>query len=137
MNINFGTQASTNLQSASTPQHADGSGVQNSTLGVQVPGQELVGTPKQASTQVGDVTDNNRANLKETLTSINKQLAYTQTQVVYADNQPSNQVWLNVVDKTTGKVLFEVPAQAFRHLQSSGSGTGKIEIAGLLLDKRS
>ncbi|WP_303799771.1 flagellar protein FlaG [Alicyclobacillus macrosporangiidus] len=43
-----------------------------------------------------------------------------------------HRVWLDVVDKTSGKVVEEIPPEAIRHLiESLGSTTG------LLVDKRS
>lgn len=53
------------------------------------------------------------------------------TEIIFDYDKASKRVWLNVVDKVTGKVVAEMPPEVIRQIQDGYSRT-----AGLLIDKR-
>jgi len=137
VNFSITTQASLNLQANQIAQNAVGAKASNSQPVAQIPADASTGGSSLTSVH-GSVAGvpKDLEKLKETVASLNKQLESTQTQVVFANNQPANQVWLNVVDKTSGKVLYEVPAESVRNLESTGVNPQGSAALGLVLDKR-
>ncbi|MDQ0190671.1 flagellar protein FlaG [Alicyclobacillus cycloheptanicus] len=51
-------------------------------------------------------------------------------QVEFDTQKHPGEVWLNVVDKNTGQILFEIPAQAIRQMEQ-----GNMNSAGILVDR--
>jgi uncharacterized FlaG/YvyC family protein len=70
--------------------------------------------------------------IQKAVDDLNRKMQHEDRAVVFDYDPKANRVWLNVVDKTTGKVLDEMPPEIIRKLvQSLG------DIKGLIIDKHS
>lgn len=59
------------------------------------------------------------------VSSLNQQFASSNVKAEFASDAKSGEVWINMVDKSTGKVIFEIPSEAVRKLAEDGvSKTG-------------
>lgn len=85
------------------------------------PGGSQQATDARASRGVS-VPDN--AEVTKAVQEINKRLADASTSVVYDLDTTSHCVWLNVVDKATGRVVSELPPEAIRKLVDSYAVSG-------------
>jgi len=67
---------------------------------------------------------------QQAILQLNKKLDTASTQVVFAKDPNSDRVWLNVVDKSTGKVITELPPETIRKIVDGYAST-----SGLVFDK--
>jgi uncharacterized FlaG/YvyC family protein len=74
-------------------------------------------------------TDND--NVQKVLEELNKKLESSGTRVELAPDRPPNDLWFNVVDKTTGHIIQEFPPEGLRRFQETGA------LTGLTIDRRS
>jgi uncharacterized FlaG/YvyC family protein len=64
------------------------------------------------------------AKLQKGIEKLNEILAPNQTKVEMAQNAPPNQVWLNVIDSTTGQVLEKLPPEGLREFMETHDAKG-------------
>lgn len=95
-------------------------------------------TEKSPAQRSGDATPQlaphsaDSSRVQKAIDDINRKLQHQDQEVVFDYDPKANRVWLNVIDKTTGKVLDELPPDIIRKLADSLG-----DIKGLVIDKRS
>lgn len=66
----------------------------------------------------------NEFNLTQAVDQLNQTLMQSNLKVEVAQKEPTNQVWLNVVDKTTGQVIQRIPPEGLRQSVETQLGKG-------------
>ena len=97
-------------------------------------GQQNIGHNHISNSQGNEAGDTRPANgenpsinnkqLHLTMHHINQKLASSNLKVEFASEQPPGDIWLNVIDASTGKVIQELPPDATRRLAATQSLTG-------------
>jgi uncharacterized FlaG/YvyC family protein len=64
------------------------------------------------------------SNLQKGIEKLNQILASSQTKVEMAQDTPPNQIWLNVVDSTTGQVIERLPPEGLRQFMETHNAKG-------------
>lgn len=62
--------------------------------------------------------------LQKSVDKLNQMLAGSQTKVEVDAKSPANQLWLNVVDQSTGKVIQRFPPEGLRNFMETSSTKG-------------
>jgi uncharacterized FlaG/YvyC family protein len=65
-----------------------------------------------------------------TMQAFNQKLASSNLKVEFAADQPVGNIWLNIVDNTTGKVIQKLPPDSVRKAAES------LSLKGLQIDKQ-
>lgn len=61
-----------------------------------------------------------QTNVSKVVSSLNQQFASSSVRAEFASDEKSGEVWINMVDKSTGKVVFEIPSEGVRKLEENG-----------------
>lgn len=85
------------------------------------------GTDSKSPNQMSEI---DKEKMKNTISQLNKDIQ-PNTEIVFKFDQNSHRIWLNVIDKTTGKTVGEIPPEIIRKLEDSYMNT-----FGLLVDKK-
>lgn len=64
------------------------------------------------------------ANLQKGIDSINHMLSSQQTKVVLAKDTPPHQIWLDIVNATTGQVIERLPPEGLRQFMETQNAKG-------------
>ncbi|WP_333803979.1 FlaG family protein [Sulfurospirillum sp.] len=84
----------------------------------------------QQSTKEDDNNNNTKA-LSETVKELNKQMDLLDTNITFGYNDKINQMFINVIEKSTGKVIRKFPTEEAMSLSAKMK-----EIVGIIFDKK-
>ena len=71
------------------------------------------------------VSSNKYSNLHQQINSLNQQLNKSSYKVEFDTNSGGHSTWLNIVDTTTGKVVFKIPPEQIRNMiETQGNNSG-------------
>jgi uncharacterized FlaG/YvyC family protein len=88
----------------------------------QVPGNSSDSGSGQSTGAGSNAIDT--AKLQQGIEKLNQILASSQTKVEMAQDTPPNQIWLNVVDSTTGQVIEKLPPEGLRQFMETHNAKG-------------
>lgn len=66
------------------------------------------------STNPSSPQHSHEVDLNQAVKKLNQQLMQSNLKVEVDQKEPTNQIWLNVVDKTTGQVILRLPPEGLR-----------------------
>lgn len=98
--------------------------------GVSTSGQSS-GVLLSANGLTGDTYTDKPKAVAKMVEQFNRELDLSQRQIVFQFDKISHQIWLNVIDKTTGQVVAEYPPETIRRIAD-----GYSSVAGLAIDKQ-
>lgn len=90
--------------------------------GVATPSTGKTSDPQTGQDAAGKAID--PIKLQKGIDKLNQILAPSQTKVEMAQDTPPNQIWLNVVDSTTGQVIEKLPPEGLRQFMETHNAKG-------------
>lgn len=81
--------------------------------------------------QQSNKEENDPAKLSETVSELNKQMDLLNTNITFGYNDKINQMFINVIEKSTGKIIRKFPTEEAMSLSAKMK-----EIVGIIFDKK-
>lgn len=108
--------------------HVGGEGQPSQSNHAQSAGSAQKDAPVQMQVQQSDA-HHDVAKTKKAVDDLNARLEGSSMKVVLDPNTPANQLWLNVVDNVSGKVIEKIPPEGLRRFLETNNTNGlKIDL---------
>ncbi len=101
-------------------------GTSSSSESAHVQDNQLVQSSGSANSQ----DESHQVNLKGTLVQLNQQLQSSNLKVEFAADEPPHQIWIDVIDQSTGQVIQKIPSEILRKFAETQ------QLSGLNFDRQ-